>query len=118
MAGTGNRIPAKYRQIADRLRADIAGGRLGPGEQLPSQQSLADEYDVVMATVVRALDELRREGLVETRHGLGTFVLAPPEPSAEYLDVTRQLDELAGQVRQLQEKVARIEANQGSQSAP
>lgn len=117
MAGSGNRIPAKYRQIADYLRAEIAGGRLKPGDQLPSQQALVDEFAVVMATVVRALDELRREGLVETRHGLGTFV-KKHEPSPEYLDLTKQLDELAGRVRRLQERVDRIEASQEHQSAP
>jgi len=114
MAGSGSRIPAKYRQIADRLRADITEGRLKPGDQLPSQQDLVDEYGVVMATVVRALDELRREGLVETRHGLGTFV-RKQEPSAEYLAVMGQLDDLTEQVRQLREKVERIEAQQGRQ---
>lgn len=117
MAGSGNRIPAKYRQIADYLRAEIAEGRLKPGDQLPSQQSLVDEYDVVMATVVRALDELRREGLVETRHGLGTFV-KKHEPSEEYLAVMKQLDDLVGQVRQLQERVGRIEARQGHPAEP
>ena len=113
MAGSGNRIPAKYRQIADRLRSDIAEGRLRPGDQLPGQQFLAGEHGVTMATVVRALDELRKEGLVATRHGLGTFVLEPPGPSAEFVTVMKQLDELAEQVRQLREKVERLEARQG-----
>ncbi len=118
MAGSGNRIPAKYRQIADCLRSEIAGGRLRPGDQLPSQQSLADEHGVTMATVVRALDELRREGLVATRQGLGTFVLEPPGPSAEYVAVTRQLDELVEQVRRLRERVERVEARQARPAGP
>lgn len=109
MADAVGRIPAKYRQIAEHFRDEISSGRLQPGDQLPSQKEIIGEFGVVMATVVRALDELRREGLVETRPGLGTFVVKQ-EPSAEFVTVMARLDGLAEEVRQLRETVAELKA--------
>lgn len=109
MAETPGRIPAKYRQIAEHYRGEIASGRLQPGDQLPSQKEIIGEFGVVMATVVRALDELRREGLVETRPGLGTFVVKK-EPSPEFLELSRQISTVAEEVRQLRETVAELKS--------
>lgn len=118
MADRPGRPEAKYRQIADHFRAAIAGAEYRPGDQLPSQSVLEKDFEASMGTVVRALEELRREGLVETRHGAGTFVLEPPEPSAEYVTLMRQLDGLSDQVRRLRERVDRIEARQGRPAGP
>lgn len=109
---------AKYRVIADHFRSAIAAGDYQPGDQLPSQGALESDFDASMGTVVRALEELRREGLVETRHGAGTFVLSPPdaEPSEEFRAVMERLDEMDGQIRLLGEKVAALEADRGRQS--
>ena len=45
---------AQWRQIADTLRADIAGGTLGPGDQLPTEARLAARFGVNRHTVRRA----------------------------------------------------------------
>jgi GntR family transcriptional regulator len=66
-----------YRQVADRLREAIVSGELGPGEPLPSVRALAQEYEVTNVTATRAVDQLRSEGLVDTRLGRGTFVRTP-----------------------------------------
>jgi DNA-binding GntR family transcriptional regulator len=100
----GGRFPAKYQQIADYLRAQIAEGRLKPGDQLPGQLVLMDQFEVAMATVVRGLDELRREGLVGTKPGLGTFVLKR-EPSPEFVAVMKRLDEMEAEVTRLRRLV-------------
>jgi len=63
-----------YRQIADHLRADIAEGRLGPGDKLPSERELAEHYDVERATAHRAVQELHLEGRVVAQAGRGVFV--------------------------------------------
>lgn len=99
----------KWRQIADELRADISEGRLKPGDQLPGQFVLMDKHKVSMATVVRALDDLRLAGLVQTTPGRGTFVLEQ-KPSAEYVELSGQIADLAEQVRQLRETVAELKA--------
>jgi GntR family transcriptional regulator len=63
-----------YKQIADQLRAAIALGRLAPGDKLPSEADLVDHYDVSRMTTRQAIQELRSEGLVDAKQGLGVFV--------------------------------------------
>ena len=63
-----------FKQIADRLRAAMQSGELGPGERLPSEQSLMETHGVARGTIRQAVSLLRSEGLVRTEHGRGTFV--------------------------------------------
>ncbi|PNE37427.1 GntR family transcriptional regulator [Streptomyces noursei] len=64
----------KYDQIASELRGRIVRGELKPGDALPSERELTDRWKVARATVVRALEVLRHEGLIETRQGTGSAV--------------------------------------------
>ncbi|MDO5376227.1 FadR/GntR family transcriptional regulator [Staphylococcus rostri] len=66
--------PKIYEQIANRLIEQIENGVLQEGERLPSIQKLAKEYGVSNASVREALNALRIIGLVEMKHGYGTFV--------------------------------------------
>lgn len=63
-----------FRRIADDLRARIESGELGPGQQLPTQLELVDQYEVARMTVRQALNELVNEGLVISRRPQGLFV--------------------------------------------
>jgi GntR family transcriptional regulator len=72
--------PAKYQQIADRLRGQIDSGVLQPGERLPSEPDLVRQFDASRNTVRLALALLTNQGLVVTRQGLGTFVTEPARP--------------------------------------
>jgi GntR family phosphonate transport system transcriptional regulator len=65
---------ALWRQIANRLQADIAAGTHKPGEQLPTEAELSARFQVNRHTVRRALEELSRDGLVRVEQGRGTFV--------------------------------------------
>lgn len=65
------------RQIAEQIRAQCLAGRLEAGQCLPSVRQLAKELVVNVNTVVRVYERLAAEGLVEMRHGEGTFVLQP-----------------------------------------
>ncbi|MFF4505499.1 PLP-dependent aminotransferase family protein [Streptomyces sp. NPDC001401] len=67
-----------YRRIADRIAADIAGGRLRPGERLPPQRQFARRHGIAASTAERAYGELVRRGLVVGEVGRGTFVRAAP----------------------------------------
>jgi GntR family phosphonate transport system transcriptional regulator len=69
-----------WRQIADRLAADIGGGRYAPGEQLPVETKLAEAFAVNRHTVRRALAALASSGMVRATQGRGTFVEAKPLP--------------------------------------
>ena len=63
------------RQIAEQVRAQCLAGVLEPGRCLPSVRQLAKELVVNVNTVVRVYERLAAEGIVEVRHGEGTFVL-------------------------------------------
>jgi DNA-binding GntR family transcriptional regulator len=71
-----------YAQIADALRARIAGSDLAPGVLLPSEAALCEEFSVARNTVRRALAALEREGLIETLPGKGRAVRG--EAPAQY----------------------------------
>jgi GntR family transcriptional regulator len=58
------------------VRHAIEVGGLGPGEKLPTVRGLAGELAIAPNTIVKAYNELQREGLVESRAGVGTVVAA------------------------------------------
>lgn len=68
----------KYEQIAEDLRTRIANGEFGPGDLLPSGRDLAEQWSVSRATVVKAYDVLRADGLVVARQGAGFTVAETP----------------------------------------
>ena len=73
-----DREGAAYRQLAGVLRDRIRSGEFPPGRRIPSEKDLHDEFGFARETIRRALAVLRAEGLVEVRHGRGTFVSDTP----------------------------------------
>ena len=69
---------AVYKQIADHLRVAIAQGRLGAGDQLPSEAQMMTHYGVARMTARNALRLLQDEGLITAEHGRGVYVRARP----------------------------------------
>jgi GntR family transcriptional regulator, transcriptional repressor for pyruvate dehydrogenase complex len=69
--------PAKNRtsEVVERLAAEIGSGRLVPGARLPTEQELTAALGVSRTVVREAVAVLRAEGLVETRQGVGAFVV-------------------------------------------
>lgn len=68
-----------YQHVADTVRRHILDGKLGPGEQLPTERELCEQFSASRITIRRALQILADELLIERRQGLGTFV--SPSPS-------------------------------------
>jgi len=64
----------RYQEIAEALRAEIAHGALADGEVLPSESELSAAHDASRATIRKALEHLRGEGLIDSRQGFGWFV--------------------------------------------
>jgi len=78
-------VTENYRRIADRVAADIAAGRLEPGQRLPPQRVFARRRGIAGSTAGRVYAELVRRGLVVGEVGRGTFVRASPVPSGRAL---------------------------------
>jgi len=74
-------------QLAWRLRVLIASGDLGPGDRLPGVRELASGTGVNVNTARAVYRRLEEDGLIVSRHGLGTFVAegAPASPHLERL---------------------------------
>jgi len=71
--GLAARAP-KYHRAADAIRREIRDNTLAPGQRLPAETTLAERFRMSVPTIRQALGVLRAEGLIESRHGIGTFV--------------------------------------------
>jgi GntR family transcriptional regulator len=83
-----------HEQVTGQIRRAIAEGEAAPGERLPLAKDLAAVLGVNKNTVLRALHELRDEGLLEFRRGRGITVAGTPERGA-VLTKVRELIEFA-----------------------
>ncbi len=63
-----------YRRLSDALRKAILQGRLKPGDAMPSVRDLVSTLSVSRATVLKAFEDLHKQGYLETSHGRGTFI--------------------------------------------
>lgn len=91
----GNPIPL-YHRVKTSIKQAIQEGRLKPGDQLPPERALVEEYGVSRITVRQALAELEQEGLVMRQQGRGTFV-TPQKLAQPLVHLTGFAEELAGQ---------------------
>ncbi len=86
-----------YRQIVGQIRTAVARGLLLPGEKLPTVREMSRILLVNPNTVARSYQELEREGILVTRHGLGVFVA----------EMSREIS-TAGRERRLQEAIDQL----------
>jgi GntR family transcriptional regulator len=69
-----------YTQIVNQVQAQIAGGILIPGDQLPTVRALAEELRVNFNTVARAYRILDEARIISTQQGRGTYITEIPPP--------------------------------------
>ncbi len=67
-----------YVQVMQSVKKRVAAGKLKGGAKLPWVRDLADQTKVNPNTVQRAYQELEREGITETKRGMGTFITENP----------------------------------------
>src|ERR1700742_5212845 len=84
-----------HRQLFLVLHDEIDRGVLAPGQALPTEQTLCDQFGVSRITVRRALADLAEQGYIERRQGVGSFVRQLDRPdegplSGSYMDNLRQ----------------------------
>jgi GntR family transcriptional regulator len=95
----GSAVPIS-RQIAEQIATLCASGSLQPGDRLPSVRELARELAVNQNTILRVYERLVGEGLLEMRHGQGTFVGARAKQGQLAVHRERLVDELRQIARQ------------------
>lgn len=82
--------PKKHRNLAQGVVAyiseKIGDGSLEPGDKLPTESEIMRILGVSRTVVREAISHMQAAGLVETRHGIGTFVLAPQPPHTLGID--------------------------------
>jgi len=101
---TGDGVPI-YLQIANQVKYLIASGRLEAGNEIPPIRILARQLLVNPNTVARAYLELEREGVVQKRHGSGTYISENGSPLArkERLKIiSERVDALLAEARHLE----------------
>jgi DNA-binding transcriptional regulator YhcF (GntR family) len=101
---TGDGSPI-YLQIANQVKYLVASGRLAVGDEIPPIRVLAHQLLVNPNTVARAYLELEREGVVQKRHGSGTYISDAGSPLArkERLRiVSERVDALLAEARHLE----------------
>jgi GntR family transcriptional regulator len=86
-----------HRQLFLVLHDEIARGALAPGDPLPTEQALCDQFGVSRITVRRALADLADAGLIERRQGVGSFVCNRPPArgnpaGGSFMDELRQTE--------------------------
>ena len=81
-SATARRPRSLAQGVVEALSDRIRNGRLAPGTKLPTEAEVMGEFGVSRTVVREALSKLQAAGLVETRHGVGTFVVGPGDGSA------------------------------------
>ena len=64
----------KFEKIVTWIQEEVRSGRMVSGEKLPSEQELSEQFRVSRQTVRRALEELVKENIVESRRGSGSYI--------------------------------------------
>ncbi|MBE7900077.1 GntR family transcriptional regulator [Paenibacillus polymyxa] len=92
-----------YEQILNQVRSSIAKGEIEMGSKMPSVRDLAQELRMNPNTVMRAYQELERDGLTEKRRGLGTYVTSSSERIASFREqlAMTYIDQFLGQMSSL-----------------
>lgn len=93
-----NVSPPKYAQVASALQQRITDGTYRPGDRLPTEAVLIEEFGASRTTVVKALDILRQEGWIESQQGRASTVRGVPvgqSGAPDYARAALEADESA-----------------------
>ncbi|AJY74082.1 GntR family transcriptional regulator [Paenibacillus beijingensis] len=92
-----------YEQVLDQVRSSIAKGEIALGDKIPSVREMAQALKINPNTVMRAYQELERDGLTQTRRGQGTFITTDADKVQEVRNglAERAVDEFLGRMASL-----------------
>ncbi|WP_189146755.1 FadR/GntR family transcriptional regulator [Streptomyces lacrimifluminis] len=107
-----------YEQVLDRLRNYVVEGGLGAGDRLPPERDLAARLGVSRASVKQAIVVLEVQGLVEVRHGGGTYLVRDSlevESVEQLVERRRRLPDVLDAREALETKLAELAAERRTQ---
>lgn len=102
-----------YAQVVDRIRAHVVESGLRTGDKLPSERDLAERLGVSRTSVKQAIVVLEVQGLLDVRHGGGTYLRRDNldvEPVAELVARRRRLPDVLEAREALETKLAELAA--------
>lgn len=105
--------PRLYEQVIDRLRQYVAEQRLGAGDKLPAERDLAQQLGVSRTSVKQAIVVLQVQGLVEARHGGGTYLVGDTldaEPVEQLVERRQRLPDVLDAREAAETKLAELAA--------
>lgn len=105
--------PRLYEQVVQRLREHVEASDLDVGDKLPPERELAERLGVSRASVKQAIVVLEVQGLVEVRHGGGTYLRSTrwePEPVDELVARKQRLPDILEAREALETKLAELAA--------
>lgn len=106
-------------QVAQQLAAEIRAGRLAPGDKLPTEAQLVEQFGVSRTVVREALSRLKSLGLVDSRQGSGVYVcataaFAPLNFDARHAASREAVEQLAEVRHALEAEAAELAARRGT----
>lgn len=108
-----------YEQVVDRIRAHVAEAGLRAGDRLPSERDLAERLGISRASVKQAIVVLEVQGLLDVRHGGGTYLRKDSldvEPVEELVARRRRLPDVLEAREALETKLAELAARRRTDS--
>lgn len=102
-----------YEQVVTQLRKHVAAAGLGKGDRLPAERDLAERLGVSRASIKQAIVVLEVQGLVDVRHGGGTYLVRDTldvEPVEALVDRRRRLPDVLDAREALETKLAELAA--------
>lgn len=110
-----DRAPSLADVLAQKLREEIASGRMLPGERLPTENQISENYGVSRPIVREAIGRLKHDGLVRSRQGVGAFVAEPAMCATFRIDIADFSDK--EEVRNIIELLMAVESKASALAA-
>lgn len=104
-SGATGRRPSLSSQVADVIRGQIEAGYYAPGDKLPTEPALIDKFGFSRTVVREAIAALRADGLVESRHGSGVFVIGPRQSDPGLRLFTGETNKISDIIEELELRI-------------
>jgi GntR family transcriptional repressor for pyruvate dehydrogenase complex len=92
--------------VITHFREKIRGGIITPGSKLPTEMQMVAKFGVSRTVIREAIANLKADGLVESRHGIGVFALKPAKENTGFSDLFSQSDKISHIIETLELRAA------------